>query len=203
METNKLSDVKIRAAKPQDKLYSISDGEGMFLEISPKGGKWWRFKYRFNGKQKRLSLGTYPSTSLKAARDKRQQARELLASGVDPGDQRKAEKMATQTALRNTFAGVAEEWAKNKVSSEKWTPTTERKRRIWLNNGLLPFLGSRPISEITTAELWNVLQRKWARCFGPLMPVRQRPPPKPLPGWLRWYSSGLANCVMPNGQKLT
>ena len=90
METNKLSDVKIRAAKPQDKLYSISDGEGMFLEISPKGGKWWRFKYRFNGKQKRLSLGTYPSTSLKAARDKRQQARELLASGVDPGDQRKA-----------------------------------------------------------------------------------------------------------------
>ena len=159
METNKLSDVKIRAAKPQDKLYSISDGEGMFLEISPKGGKWWRFKYRFNGKQKRLSLGTYPSTSLKAARDKRQQARELLASGVDPGDQRKADKMATETALRNTFAGVAEEWAQNKVSGEKWTPTTERKRRIWLDNGLLPFLGSRPISEITTAELWNVLQR--------------------------------------------
>ena len=91
METNKLSDVKIRAAKPQDKLYSISDGEGMFLEVSPKGGKWWRFKYRFNGKQKRLSLGTYPSTSLKVARDKRQQARELLASGVDRSEEHTSE----------------------------------------------------------------------------------------------------------------
>lgn len=158
METNKLSDVKIRAAKPQEKLYSISDGEGMFLEVSPTGGKWWRFKYRFNGKQKRLSLGTYPSTSLKVARDKRQQARELLASGVDPAQQRKTEKLATETALRNTFAGVAEEWAQNKVQSEKWTPTTEKKRRIWLDNGLIPYLGSRPISEITTAELWGVLQ---------------------------------------------
>ena len=146
METNKLSDVKIRAAKPQEKLYSISDGEGMFLEISP------------NGKQKRLSLGTYPSTSLKVARDKRQQARELIASGVDPAQQRKTEKLATETARRNTFAGVAEEWAQNKVQSEKWTPTTEKKRRIWLDNGLVPYLGSRPISEITTAELWGVLQ---------------------------------------------
>src|SRR5690606_30779585 len=107
MESNKLSELTIRNAKPRDTTYMLVDGEGMYLEISPKGGKWWRLHYRFAGKQKRLSLGTYPGTSLKEAREKRYQARELLAGGVDPAEHRKAQKTATETALSNTFAGVA------------------------------------------------------------------------------------------------
>lgn len=158
METNKLSDVKIRSAKPEEKTYLMSDGEGMYLEVTPKGGKWWRFKYRFDKKQKRLSLGTYPSTGLKEARVKRAHFRKLLAAGVDPGAERKAEKAAIDVARSNTFAGVAEEWAAKKVLSETWTSTTEKKRRGWLENGLIAYLGERPIAEITPAELWETLQ---------------------------------------------
>ncbi len=158
METNKLSDVKIRSAKPKEKTYLMSDGEGMYLEVTPKGGKWWRFKYRFDNKQKRLSLGTYPSTGLKEARAQRAHFRKLLAAGVDPGAKRKAEKAATEVAKSNTFAGVAEEWAAKKVLSETWTSTTEKKRRGWLENGLIAYLGDRPIAEVTPAELWETLQ---------------------------------------------
>lgn len=87
-----LSDTAIRAAKPKEKTYLMTDGEGMYLEITPAGGKWWRFKYRFDGKQKRISLGTYPDTGLKEAREKRQEVRRLLATGVDPSENRKAQK---------------------------------------------------------------------------------------------------------------
>ena len=84
MQTNKLSDFAIRNAKPGETTYIMADGEGMFLEIAPSGGKWWRFKYRFGGKHKRMSLGTYPAIGLKEAREKRRQARELLANGESP-----------------------------------------------------------------------------------------------------------------------
>lgn len=162
MQSNKLSELAIRNAKPRDATYSLVDGEGMYLEVTPKGGKWWRLNFRFNGKQKRISLGTYPDTSLKDAREKRKQARELLTNGIDPAEQRKARKTATETARRNTFEGVASEWAEHKVLSEKWTPRTERKRRGWLDNGLVAHLGHRPIAEITTPELWDVLKKTQA-----------------------------------------
>lgn len=162
MGTNKLNDAALRNAKPKDTTYTLSDGDGMYLEVTPRGGKWWRFKYRFDGKQKRFSLGTYPDTSLKQARDKRLQARELLASGTDPGDKRRSDKLAAATVKSNTFAGVAEEWATNKVLSEKWTATTEKKRRGWLENGLLRYLGERPVAKVTTPELWKVLQQTQA-----------------------------------------
>lgn len=162
MGTNKLNDAALRNAKPKDTTYTLSDGDGMYLEVTPRGGKWWRFKYRFDGKQKRLSLGTYPDTSLKQARDERQQARELLACGTDPSNKRRSDKLAATTARSNTFAGVAEEWATNKVISEKWTATTEKKRRSWLEHGLLNHLGERPVAEITTPELWKVLKKTQA-----------------------------------------
>ena len=162
MQTNKLSDFAIRNAKPGETTYIMADGEGMFLEIAPSGGKWWRFKYRFGGKHKRMSLGTYPATGLKEAREKRRQVRELLANGVDPAIRRKEQKSAADTAWRNTFAGVASEWAENKVTSEKWTPATEKKRRGWLDSGLIAHLGSRPVSEITTPELWETLKKTQA-----------------------------------------
>src|SRR6185437_60134 len=97
-----LTDVAIRKAKPginpkgeaTPKPYKLGDAGGLYLEVSPKGGKWWRLKYRYEGKEKRISLGTYPDTSLALAREKRDAARKLLAAGVDPGEHRKAEKVA-------------------------------------------------------------------------------------------------------------
>ncbi len=89
-----LTDTAIRKAKPTEKVQRLFDGGGLYLEISPAGGKWWRLKYRHDGKEKRLSFGTYPDTSLASARDKRDAARKLLAAGVDPGEHRKAEKAA-------------------------------------------------------------------------------------------------------------
>ncbi|MGP9834303.1 tyrosine-type recombinase/integrase [Marinobacter sp. NSM] len=152
METNKLNDVVIKNAKPKPATYILADGEGMYLEVTPKGGKWWRLKYRFGGKQKRLSLGTYPETRLKEARAKRQEARDLLAQGIDPARERKTRKQADKTARRNTFAGVAEEWADNKIQSEKWTATTEKKRKGWLEKGLIAHLGDQPVSEIPLCQ---------------------------------------------------
>src|SRR5688572_29336061 len=87
-----LTDAKIRSATASDKPTRLTDSGGLYLEIAPSGGKWWRFKYRFGGKEKRLSLGTYPDTGLKAAREKSGEARKLLAAGADPAEARKAEK---------------------------------------------------------------------------------------------------------------
>lgn len=162
MESNKLSEFTIRNAKARDTTYILVDGEGMYLEVTPKGGKWWRLHYRFAGKQKRLSLGTYPGTSLKKAREKRHQARELLAAGVDPAEHRKAQKTVVETVRSNTFEGFVSEWVEYKVQSKKWSPSTEKKRRGWLDKGLIAHLGSRPISEITTPELWEVLKKTQA-----------------------------------------
>ena len=89
-----LTDTLIRSSKPSEKARKLSDGGGMYLEIAPTGGKLWRLKYRFGGKEKRLALGIYPDTSLKDAREKREAARKLLAAGVDPSEHRKAVKAA-------------------------------------------------------------------------------------------------------------
>ncbi|MDR2787647.1 MAG: Arm DNA-binding domain-containing protein, partial [Candidatus Accumulibacter sp.] len=91
-----LTDAAVKNAKPTDKPARIFDGGGMYLEISPSGGKLWRMKYRFGGKEKRLALGTYPTVSLKEARERRDEARKLLAHGADPGEVRKAQKAAKQ-----------------------------------------------------------------------------------------------------------
>lgn len=88
-----LSNTALRAAKPKKKTYLMTDGEGMYLEITPSGGKWWRFKYRFDDTQKRISLGTYPDIGLKEAREKRQEARRLLATRVDPSKTAKCKKL--------------------------------------------------------------------------------------------------------------
>ena len=100
----------IDKTKSQAKNVRLSDGRGMYLEITPNGGKWWRFKYRIGGKEKRISLGVYPDVDLAEARDKREQARNLLAAGVDPGEHRKAEKVAVVENPENAFQAVAREW---------------------------------------------------------------------------------------------
>lgn len=113
-----LTDTAIRNAKPgiaptgkaTSKPYKMGDAGGLYLEVSPNGGKWWRFKYRFGGKEKRLSLGVYPEVGLKDARQRRDEARRLVSAGVDPGEQRKADKRAEQIAASNSFESVARAW---------------------------------------------------------------------------------------------
>lgn len=104
-----LTDISIRKAKPSDKPIKLSDEKGLYLEIAPSGGKWWRLKYRFEGKEKRLSLGVYPDVGLKEARERRDAARKLLSDGVDPSDHRKAQKAAKADLAANTFEIVARE----------------------------------------------------------------------------------------------
>lgn len=152
-----LSDLAIRRAKPKSSTYTLADGEGMYLEISPQGGKWWRFKYRFQGKQKRLSLGTYPRTSLKEARDKRAQLREQLLNGIDPAEMRKSTVLMAETAASNSFEVIAREWFLKK--SKTWVPSHADKIIRRLERDIFPWLGSKPITSITTPELLKTLTR--------------------------------------------
>ncbi len=114
-----LTDVAIKNAKPGDKSIRLFDGSGLYLEVSPSGGKWWRFKYRYDDKEKRLSLGVYPDVSLKEARQRRDDARKLLTNSVDPAENRKATKASKADRAANSFEVIAREWfAKNSVT---WT----------------------------------------------------------------------------------
>ena len=114
-----LTDTTIKSAKPKEKPYRLADEKAMYLEIMPNGSKYFRMKYRFEGKEKRLAFGVYPETSLRDARDKRDQARKQLAQGIDPGENRKAMK-AAQMADGETFEVVAREWH-GKLQAN-WTP---------------------------------------------------------------------------------
>ncbi|MGF6409379.1 tyrosine-type recombinase/integrase [Paraburkholderia sp. MM5482-R1] len=152
-----LTDVAIRTAKPTGKLYRIFDERGMYLEVSATGGKWWRFKYRFAGKEKRLSLGVYPDVGLKDARERRDEARKLVAQGIDPGEHRKATKAATLERSANSFEVVAREWFARQSSG--WAPSHADKVIQRLEKDILPWLGKRPIGEIAAPELLGVIRR--------------------------------------------
>jgi integrase len=152
-----LTDTAIRKAQPADKTRRIFDGGGMYLEVAPAGGKWWRLKYRYAGKEKRLSLGTYPDTGLADARNKRDAARKLLAAGVDPGEQRKAAKAAGEERAANSFEVIAREWfAKHEPL---WTLGHSSKVIARLENDAFPWLGSRPVADITAKELLTTVNR--------------------------------------------
>ena len=153
-----LNDTQIRKAKPKEKQYKLADGEGMFLLIMPNGSKYWRLKYRHGGKEKTLALGTYPTISLKVARDRRAEARENLANGVDPMEVKKVNKHKVQADVQNNFTVVATEWfVKNK---DTWTsPRHIERAQRFIENDLGPVLGNRPISHITPLELLAALRR--------------------------------------------
>jgi integrase len=152
-----LSDTAIKNAKPGAKPIKLSDEKGMFLLIAPAGGKWWRLKYRFGGKEKLLSLGTYPEVSLKAARDRRDDARKLLADGVDPSAHRKAVNSAKTERAANSFEVIAREWYAKKLPG--WAASNADKILRRLENDAFPWLGGMPIAEITPPELLKTLRR--------------------------------------------
>lgn len=152
-----LTDIALKAAKPAEKPQRLFDGGGLYLEISTAGGKWWRFKYRFDGKEKRLSLGVYPDVSLKDARERRDEMRRLVANDVDPGVNRKIQKAAKLERSANSFETIAREWyAKH---SPGWAETHSSKIIRRLEKDVFPWIGGRPISEITAQELLTVLRR--------------------------------------------
>lgn len=152
-----LSKLLIDKTKSGPKTIRLWDGRGMYLEITPKGGKWWRFKYWFDGRERRMSLGVYPDVSLADAREKREEARRKVAAGIDPGEQRKAEAVALIEAVENSFEAVAREWFE--MFSKPWAKGHADKiiRRLEIN--IFPWLGARPIKAITAAELMAALRR--------------------------------------------
>lgn len=152
-----LTDTAIRKAKPANKPQRLFDSGGLYLELSPAGGKWWRLKYRFGGKEKRLSLGTYPEVGLADARGRRDEARKLLAVGVDPSEHRKAEKAAGEDRAANSVEVVAREWFAKQ--SPAWTAGHAEKIIQRLENDIFPWLGKRPIAEVTAKELLTTVNR--------------------------------------------
>lgn len=152
-----LTATAVRNAKPSEKTQRLFDGLGLYLEISPKGGKWWRLKYRYAGKEKRLSLGTYPDTSLKAARDRRDEARKLLREGIDPSEHRKQVKTERRARSENSFEAIAKEWFE--ARSPNWVPSHADKIIRRLERDIFPAIGSRPIREITGPELLGVMRK--------------------------------------------
>ena len=152
-----LTDIAIRKAAPREKPYRLADGGGMYLEISPSGGEYWRLKYRFLGKEKRLALRVYPDVPLAAAREKREDARRKLAAGVDPGESKKADKRAARLAATNTFEAVALGWMdelKPYVTAGSMVKTKAR-----FEKDVFPWIGKRPVAEIDAPEVLTVLKR--------------------------------------------
>ena len=156
-----LADVAVRTAKPTEKPRKMVDEKGMYLLIQPSGAKLWRMNYRFGGKQKTLALGAYPDTSLAQARDKRDDARKLLAQEIDPGAQRKQDKIERKLAQENTFEAVARDWMKTK--GKEWTDGYAAKTRACLERHAFPSMGSKPIKEITAPELLTMQLACWVK----------------------------------------
>jgi integrase len=152
-----LTDKAIKNAKPSNKRVRLFDERALYLELSPKGGKWWRLKYRFDGKEKRLSLGVYPDVSLKAARDRRDAARKLLSDGIDPAAHRVAVSQARAEGAANSFEVVAREW--HAKFSPGWADSHAVRVERVLERDIYPWIGGRPIAEVTPPELLSVIQR--------------------------------------------
>ncbi len=152
-----LSDIKVRNAKPTDKQFKITDGEGMYLLVHPNGGKYWRLKYKFAGKEKILALGTYPTVSLLEARDKRFIAKKQIAEGIDPSQEKREQKLQRIVSAENSFENIAREWHQKNIS--KWKPKHARNILKRLETDIVPVIGFRPINQITAPELLLTIQK--------------------------------------------
>ncbi|MEI6611187.1 MAG: integrase arm-type DNA-binding domain-containing protein [Deltaproteobacteria bacterium] len=155
-----LTDLKVLKAKSNGKQFTLFDGSGLFLLVTPSGGKLWRFKYRFAGKEKLLAFGAYPVISLQDARQKREEARRQLANGIDPGSVRKAQKQA-KTESTETFEVIAREW--HGRFTHTWTAGHAKTLIDRLERDVFPWIGKLPISEIKVPELLSVLRRVESR----------------------------------------
>jgi integrase len=154
---DKLSATQVKQTKPREKDYKLFDGKGLFLLVKTNGAKYWRLKYRFHDKEKTLALGVYPEVSLKDAREKRGDARALLAQEIDPGLMRRVNKSMRRERASNSFETIAREWfAKYSV---KLKATHADKMRKRLEEDVFPYIGGTPIADVTAPELLSVLRR--------------------------------------------
>jgi integrase len=155
-----LTDSALKAAKPKGKPYKLSDGQGLYLEVTPNGSKLWRLKYRYADKENRLALGAYPAVPLQKARQRRDETRQLLAEGKDPSAERQAQKDAQQSNVL-TFETLAREW--HAYRAPRWAQSTAAKSAAYMESDLLPALGHRPAKAITRPELVALIRRIEAR----------------------------------------
>lgn len=152
-----LTVVACKTAPPRDKAYKLSDSHGLYLEVTPTGAKYWRWKYRFGGKEKRLAFGVFPSVSLAEARLKREDASRLLAQEIDPGAAKQAKRQAVIAETKHSFRAVAESWLA--VKAPEWAPSYTRTVRQRLETNLFPWIGAKPITRLTTPELVELLRQ--------------------------------------------
>lgn len=152
-----LTDIQIRRSKPQEKPYTLNDGQGLSLLINTDGSKGWRFRYRYAGKAKLMSFGTYPLITLAEAREKRCEARKQVANGIDPVAEKKAQKLAQKLSVENSFEAISREWHTNKA--DRWTLAYREEIMRTFEQDVFPYVGQRPIAEIKPLELLEVLRR--------------------------------------------
>ncbi|HFF9489742.1 tyrosine-type recombinase/integrase [Serratia marcescens] len=152
-----LTDIQIRRSKPQEKPYTLNDGQGLSLLINTDGSKGWRFRYRYAGKAKLMSFGTYPLVTLADAREKRGEARKQVANGIDPVAEKKAQKLAQKLSVENSFEAISREWHTNKA--DRWTLAYREEIMRTFEQDVFPYIGQRPIAEIKPLELLEVLRR--------------------------------------------
>ncbi len=152
-----LTDTTIRNTKAREKPFKLADEKGLFLHITPTGAKRWRIKYRIDGKEKLLSCGVYPDTTLAKAREKRDAIRKLLAEGIDPGENRKAIKASKTSDAANSFEVITREWYTRNAPT--WAPSHGEKIIRRFERDIFPWLGSQPITNITAPDLLKALRR--------------------------------------------
>lgn len=157
----KLNARQVDTAKPREKAYQLADGAGLYPEVVPSGSRYWRMKYRFNGKEKRLDFSVYPAVSLAQARALRDEAKKKLAEGIDPSFAKKEEKLVRDVRLHNTFQAVALEWHGTKVS--RWSEGYASDIIEAFNKDIFPYIGQQPVNEIKPLVLLNVLRRMESR----------------------------------------
>ncbi|AJJ57512.1 DUF4102 domain-containing protein [Yersinia pseudotuberculosis] len=169
----KLTVRQIDTAKPKEKPYKLSDGGGLYLEVTTNGSRYWRLKYRYAGKEKRLAFGVYPEVSLAQAREKREAAKKLLSAGSDPGELKKAEKIAQKLNYENTFEAIAREW--HQLRADRWSLRYRDEIIDTFEKDIFPYIGKRPIAEIKPLELLETLRKMEKRgALEKMRKVRQR-----------------------------
>jgi len=152
-----LTDIQLRNAKPTDKSYKLSDGGGLYIEVMPSGTKFWRMKVRqANGKESRLTFGSYPEVTLAGARAERGKVKQLHSAGIDPAQSKRIEKLQRKTAAVNTFEVLAREWHANKA--ETWKENTAKEAIARLESDVFPHIGNRPITEVDAPLMLDVLR---------------------------------------------
>lgn len=153
----KLTARQVETAKPKDKTYKLSDGGGLYLEVANSGSRYWRLKYRYAGKEKRLAFGVYPEITLAEAREKRDTAKKVLAAGNDPGEIKKAEKIAQKLSFENTFEAIAREWHQHKA--DRWSLRYRDEIIDTFEKDIFPHTGRRPIIDIKPMGWLEILRR--------------------------------------------